>query len=148
MHLPCMYLPLISSIPLCLNLDTIKFLSGCCSSSCLPSLVAITREPVNLSCGLFISSSLSGASGACKTVHHSGKWVKSNALNRKGYISAYLKCTPNFNIPGNFREENLQLIGLGSFSLSQWVQHLWAVVFTHAQGAASRDQRQSQKRQK
>lgn len=118
MHLPYTYLPLITNLPLCLYLDTIKFLSGYYLSSCLPSLGAAPRLRVNSSWGLYIHTCQVLQMCARQSTHQSGKWVKNNALNQKGYIPTCLEGTPDFNSPGNFREENSQLLGPGFLSLS------------------------------
>lgn len=52
------YLSPIPNLPLCLCLDTIKFLSGYCLSSCLPSLGASPRVRVNSSWRLYINACL------------------------------------------------------------------------------------------
>lgn len=73
MDMPYIYLPPITNLPLCLHLDTIKFLSGYCLSSCLPSLGAAPRVRVNSSWGLYIHACLVLQMCARLSAHESGK---------------------------------------------------------------------------
>lgn len=118
MDMPYIYLPPITNLPLCLHLDTVKFLFGYCLSSFLPCLGAAPRERVKSSGGLHIHDFLVLQMCARPFAHQPGKWEKNNALNQTGYIPTYSEGTPDFNSPGNFREENLQLLVLGFLSLS------------------------------